>query len=246
MEFIAILANTARSQAYLQTLLKENLKPIEVFILDDNNEKYLGKISNKTEISKDNKQSYAFKFAVMNPEEDLITTLSKTDIPYTIINTPDINSKDVHLAISKSDIKLVIISVYAGQILKSKILSLRKKYIHVHSGKLPQYRGSTTLYYSLLEQNKVAASAIIINEGIDTGDIICIKEFDFNFDPKLIDLIFDPLLRAVVLIYALKHLSKKYKKSMLQNISDGEDYFIIHPLLKHVAILKEVKKCTSV
>ena len=76
----------------------------------------------------------------------------------------------------------------------------------------PQYRGSTTLYYSLLEQNKVAASAIIINEGIDTGDIICIKEFDFNFDPKLIDLIFDPLLRAVVLIYALKHLSKKYKK----------------------------------
>ena len=93
MEFIAILANTARSQAYLQTLLKENLKPIEVFILDDNNEKYLGKISNKTEISKDNKQSYAFKLAVMNPEEDLITTLSKTDIPYTIINTPDINSK---------------------------------------------------------------------------------------------------------------------------------------------------------
>ena len=97
-----------------------------------------------------------------------------------------------------------------------------------------------------MEQNKVAASAIIINEGIDTGDIICIKEFDFNFDPKLIDLIFDPLLRAVVLIYALKHLSKKYKNSMLQNISDGEDYFIIHPLLKHVAILKEVKKCTSV
>ena len=126
MKFIAILANTARSQAYLQTLLKENLKPIEVFILDDNNEKYLGKISNKTEISKDNKQSYAFKLAVMNPEEDLITTLSKTDIPYTIINTPDINSKDVHLAISKSDIKLVVISVYAGQILKSKILSLKK------------------------------------------------------------------------------------------------------------------------
>ena len=88
MEFIAILANTARSQAYLQTLLKENLKPTEVFILDDNNEKYLGKISNNIEILKDNKQSYAFKFSVMNPEEDLITTLSKTDIPYTNPTVP--------------------------------------------------------------------------------------------------------------------------------------------------------------
>jgi len=246
MEFIAILANTARSQAYLQTLLKENLKPAEVFILDDNNEKYLGKISNQTEILKDNNESYAFKFSIMDPKEDLITTLSKTDIPYITINTPDINSNDVYLALSKSDIKLVVVSVYAGQILKSKILTLKKKYIHVHSGKLPQYRGSTTIYYSLLEKNKVAASAIIINEGIDTGDIICFKEFDFNFDPKLIDLIFDPLLRAVVLIYALKHLSKKYKNSTLQNRSDGEDYYIIHPLLKHLAILKEANKCTSV
>jgi|APSaa5957512493_1039668.scaffolds.fasta_scaffold15038_3 methionyl-tRNA formyltransferase len=246
MEFIAILANTARSQAYLQTLLKENFKPTKVFILDDNNEKYLGKISKKIEISKDNNQSYVFKFSVIKPKEDLIATLSKTDIPYTTINTPDINSNDVYLAISRSDIKLVVISVYAGQILKSKILSLKKEYIHVHSGKLPQYRGSTTIYYSLLEKNKVAASAIIINEGIDTGDIICFKEFDFNFDPKLIDLIFDPLLRAVVLIYALKHLSKKYKNSILQNKSDGVDYFIIHPLLKHLAILKEENKCTSV
>ena len=243
MEYIAILANTARSQAYLQTLLKEKLKPAQVFILDDNNKKHLGKIENKTDILKDNTKSYSFKFSTINPKEDLIATLSKTNIPYTTINTPDINSNDVYLSMEKCDIKLVVVSVYAGQILKSKILSLKKKYIHVHSGKLPQYRGSTTIYYSLLEKNKVAASAIIINEGIDTGDIICFKEYDFNFDPKLIDLIFDPLLRAVVLVFALKHLSKKFKKSTLQNKLEGEDYFIIHPLLKHLAILKEINKC---
>lgn len=243
MKFIAILANTARSQAYLQTLLKENLKPAKVFILDDNNKRHLGKTSNQTGILKNNNKSYTFKFSIINPKEDLITTLLNANIPYTNINTPDINSNDVYLSMEKCDIKLVVVSVYAGQILKSKILSLEKKYIHVHSGKLPEYRGSTTIYYSLLKTNKVAASAIIINEGIDTGDIICFKEFDFNFDPKLIDLIFDPLLRAVVLVFALKYLSKKYKKSALQNKSDGEDYFIIHPLLKHLAILKEINKC---
>ena len=99
------------------------------------------------------------------------------------------------------------------------------------------------MYYSLLEENKVAASAIMINEGIDTGDIVYFKEFDFNFDPELIDLIFDPLLRAVVLIDAIKLLSSKNKKPIVQEGIDGEDYYIIHPLLKHLAILKEKNKC---
>ena len=126
MEFIAILADTARSRAYLQTLIKENLKPKKVFILDDNNEKYLGKILNKSEILKDNNKSYSFKFSILNPKEDLVTTLSKTDIPYTTLNTSDINSHDVYLTLSKCNTKLVVISVYAGQILKSQILSLKK------------------------------------------------------------------------------------------------------------------------
>lgn len=243
MDFIAILANTARSQAYIQTLIKENLKPVKVFILDDKNEKKLGKISDKNNILNIANKAYSFEFSIINPKEDLITTLSKTDISYEVINSPDINSDILYVALSKNNIGFAVISVYPGQILKPKILSLKKLFIHVHSGKLPEYRGSTTIYYSLLKNNKVAASAIIINEGIDTGDIICFKEYDFNFEPELIDLIFDPLLRAVVLVYALRNLSNKTNNSVLQINSDGEDYYIIHPLLKHLAILKAKNKC---
>ena len=242
MKFIALLANTARSQAYLQTLIKENLKPTKVFIMDDNNEKSLGKIIDQKEVSNEDKSFYSFKFSIINPKEDLITTLSKTDISYTIINSSNINSDEVYSFISERDEKFVIVSVYAGQILKKNILSLNKKFIHVHSGKLPEFRGSTTLYYSLLEVNKVAASAIIINEGIDTGDLIIFKEFNFNFNPKLIDLIFDPLLRAVVLVYAIRHLLNNNNKFILQNKFVGDDYYIIHPLLKHLAILRESNK----
>mgnify|MGYP000978993231 CR=1 FL=1 len=243
MKFIAILANTARSQAYLQTLIKVNLKPTKVFILDDNNQKSLGKISDKEEIVKDIKKSYSFKFSVMNPKENLLSTLLKTNIPYSIINSANINSHDVYEILLNCSEKIVVVSVYAGQILKSEILSLGKKYIHVHCGKLPDYRGSTTIYYSLLEANKVGASAIIMNEGIDTGDIILFKEYIFNFESELIDLIFDPLLRAVVLVYALKFLSKNFKNITIQHRSAGEEYFIIHPVLKHLAILKEKIKC---
>ena len=118
---------------------------------------------------------------------------------------------------------------------------MKKKFLHIHAGKLPHYRGSTTIYYSILEANRVAATAIFLNEGIDTGDIICLKEYKLNFDPKLIDLVFDPLLRADVLVAAIKLLFNKQDFTKKQNISCGEDYFIIHPVLKHLAILKEEK-----
>lgn len=242
MKFIALLANTARSQAYLQTLIKENLKPARVFIMDDDNKKTLGKIKNNKNNFNKGKVSYSFKFSVIDPQEDLLSTLSKTDIPYTIINSSNINSEDVYYSLLKCDENFVVISVYAGQILRNKILSLNKKFIHVHSGKLPYYRGSTTLYYSLLEINKVAASAIIIDQGIDTGELICFKEYDFNFNPELIDLIFDPLLRAVVLVYAIKQLIQNTKNSNLQDKLAGNDYYVIHPLLKHLVILKESNK----
>ena len=39
MEFISILAHTSRSQAYLQTLVKNKTFPKKVIILDDHNKK---------------------------------------------------------------------------------------------------------------------------------------------------------------------------------------------------------------
>jgi hypothetical protein len=50
-------------------------------------------------------------------------------------------------------------------------------------------------------------------------------------------------LRAVVLVYALQFLAKNTKKTTMQRQSAGEEYFIIHPVLKHLAILKEKFKC---
>ena len=114
-----------------------------------------------------------------------------------------------------------------------------KKFLHIHPGKLPDYRGSTTLYYSL--QTAKHTTALFLNEEIDKGNIICSKEYEFNFDPKLIDLVFDPLLRAEVLLVAIKLLSKKKNIDKSQNKLSGNDYFIIHPVLKHLAILKEEK-----
>ena len=154
---------------------------------------------------------------------------------------PDVNSDELFSIMSNLNTKLALISVYAGQILRKKILSLEKYYLHIHGGTLPQYRGSTTMYYSLLKSNTVGASAIFLNKGIDTGDIVYTKEYKATFNSELLDLIYDPLIRADVLINALKKLRLKNYAIRKQAYNAGEDYFVIHPVLKHIAILRKNK-----
>ena len=95
------------------------------------------------------------------------------------------------------------------------------------------------MYYSLLNSNTVGASAIFLNKGIDTGDIVYAKEYKASFRKELLDLVYDPLIRADVLINALKKLKEKNFKVKRQQSNIGEDYFVIHPVLKHIAILRK-------
>ena len=71
------------------------------------------------------------------------------------IKVEDINSP---LLVKKSKLKSLsgkfIYSGYPGQIIKNEEL-LKKKLIHCHSGDLPYFKGSTTIYYTLLSKKKI-------------------------------------------------------------------------------------------
>ena len=69
----------------------------------------------------------------------------------------------------------IIYSSYPGDIIKNKQL-LKKNLLHSHSGKLPEFKGSTTIYYSILMLNRIFCSTIIMNENIDDGKILCVKD----------------------------------------------------------------------
>ena len=239
MEFVSILANTSRSQAYLQTLIQNNLLPKKVIILDDQNRKKLGKfnVMESVKLSK----IYKFRAAQINPREKLLETLNRNNISFDTVKNPDINSDQLFSLVAELNTKLILVSVYAGQILKEKILSLKKYFLHIHGGILPEYRGSTTMYYSLLASNTIGASAIFLNQGIDTGDILYTKEYRTTFKSELLDLIYDPLIRADVLINAFKKLRLNQYDVKKQKSNTGEDYFVIHPVLKHMAILRKIK-----
>lgn len=234
-EFILLGIENNRTRAYLQRLLHHGLKPDLVLLLSSNKltpgqrkqdisahlpieEKYLDSVDN-------------FSFYYNKPLAD---SLSEQSIQHKDLDTEDPNSKLVHDELKMAKQKLVVPSLPGGCILSKDTLSLGKKFLHVHPGIVPEYKGSTTIYYSMLRDSHIGASAIILSPEIDQGEIVATKKYPLPSDKTKIDYLHDPLIRSDLLIEVLK---QKKLDSSPQPKAAAEPYYIIHPVLKHLAIM---------
>ncbi len=90
-----------------------------------------------------------------------------------IIETTSINSKDGHNILKELNPDIVII--VTTRILSKKTLELTKaKFINIHSGITPIYRGLHGAYWSLINKDKANCGVTVhlVDEGIDTGGIL--------------------------------------------------------------------------
>lgn len=231
LQEVALLASdTTRTKAYLQAMVKAEMLPGTLVIYSD-------------EISKMKEEAVNYEEGTekeyFDTDEPIVYTAKKWGIECTFINNKDINSDQMKEAICQIKAKYLIYSGYGGYILKPHLFQLGKKYIHVHAGILPQYRGSTTVYYSMLQEGRIGATAIFLNEKIDEGEIIEQKEFALPGGGTNIDYIYEPYVRSRVLLSALEQLVHEKELSSTEQSKDGaEIYYIIHPVLKHLALLK--------
>ena len=72
----------------------------------------------------------------------------------------------------------VIVVAAFGQILPKAILEM-KKYgcVNVHSSLLPKYRGAAPIQWAVINgEEKSGVTTMLMDEGIDTGDILMVKE----------------------------------------------------------------------
>ncbi len=76
----------------------------------------------------------------------------------------------------------IFISLSFNQIFKKRIINLpRLKTINCHAGKLPFYRGRNVLNWCLINDEKEFGITVhMIDEGIDTGDIILQRVYEIN------------------------------------------------------------------
>ena len=225
LENCMMIANdNGRSRAYLDLLFKNNMVPSRVLVIKD-----------MPIVEKPYATANSSLFDNKTPLE---SKLKELNINYAVIKASTLNCEEVENALEEYEEEYCIFSVCPGHILGEKFFELNKKYIHVHPGKLPQYRGSTPMYYSLLEERKLSATAMFLKKDIDTGLIIAEKEFAIPKSCSSIDLDYDHWMRADL----LKDIFKKYLEKRKFPIKDqteinAQTYYIIHPVLKHLAIL---------
>ncbi len=217
-----LVQDKPRARAYLQAMLKAGYKPHSAIILQEENspEEGLDKAVDEMEF--------------FNPAESVLETLQRENIPYRKIPARGFNELAVIFALGQAEEEYHIFS--GSGILKDEILSTGKKLIHIHPGKLPEYRGSTTFLYSLLAEGKGAATGFIMNKGIDTGDILASREFPPPAPNVDISRIYDPYIRSQVLVDVVRQLAEKGTLIGERQKLGGETYYMIHPVLRTLAI----------
>lgn len=61
--------------------------------------------------------------------------------------------------------------------------------LNLHAGRLPEYRGSSPLNWALINgEDAVTLSVILVDEGVDTGDVVAERRFPVESGDTIVDL----------------------------------------------------------
>ena len=234
-----LITNNNRSKAYLQNLINNNFIPSKIIYLNNNHLSLVEHTENDKLISKHTNQIFIRRIDELgisfDEKEHVLKTIDNNNLDFIEINNSDVNSKEVINEVTKIKDEYIIYSGPSSSILKKEILSKNKKFIHVHPGWLPKFKGSTTIYYSLLLKFKIGCSVIFLEENIDKGPVLYRQEYKISEKGIDFDYLFDPLVRTKALIEFFK--IKEIKPINQADTADQPMFYIIHPVLKHLAII---------
>ena len=227
---VLLAAPTVRSQAYAQALAAHSLLPQQVIILGDEDPSASGGAASL--------RSWQ-DVMLPDPAESLSTTCRRAGIPVRQCVARDVNAEEVSNVIRETAADVVIYSGHGGQIVSSSVLALGSQFLHLHSGWLPEYRGSTTIYYALLNGELPGVTALILDRTIDTGPIVARRRYPRPPSGLDIDRVYDAAIRADLLVRVMQDYVKSGRLTIIehQRPTEGMVYYVIHPVLKHVAIL---------
>jgi len=229
MLFLA--ADTMRSRAYAQAIGARNMR-LERTLLIRSAKRGLQATPAQAKTDHDLGDVHVPDLSI-----PLDTTLAEICDRVDVFDADSVNDDGIVETAGASGAKAILYSGFGGEIVKSGLLGLQKPILHLHCGWLPEYRGSTTIYYSYLEKRTVGVSAILLEAAIDTGAIIARQEYVVPPAGIDVDHVFDSAIRADLLCSVLSHWREKGRlPDPLPQSVDGRTYYVIHPVLKHIAL----------
>lgn len=123
-------------------------------------------------------QGYKINCIVVHPDKRAKWEESAQRLGVDLISPDNPNEKSVREFLSAKNSDVFVLAGY-GKILKSEIIALPKKMcVNLHGGKLPQYRGSSPMNWSLINgEEEFTLSIIQVDTGVDTGDVLLDKTY---------------------------------------------------------------------
>ena len=201
-----ILSETNRSLEYLKQIKKNNIE-----------------IKNIILYSK--RKSFVYRLIQKKKLNNLLIFL----------RTNNINSKILEKKFKTIKSQKNIVSTYPGEIVKNSSL-LSAKLLHCHPGNLPIFKGSTTLYYSIILKKKVCVTLFELDKKIDNGKILYKKTFKNPKKLISIEKNFDDKIRALTLVSYLKSKTKSKFKPLNKTYMP---YYIAHPIIRLIILDKK-------
>lgn len=136
------------------------------------------------------------------------------------VETPDsVNTEDFVKMLKDLEIDYIVVVAF-GQLIKDVLLdNFKDRIINLHPSLLPLYRGASPMQFTLLNgDEKTAATAMLIEKGMDSGDILIQREMDIDPSDDYFDLE-DKLgkIGAEAIRDAILNFDQVYKNRMVQD-----------------------------
>ncbi len=105
------------------------------------------------------------------------------------VKPADINTEEFLTLLQYQDTDVFVLACY-GKILKKSILAIPNiMTVNTHGGKLPHYRGSSPMNWSLINgEDSFTLSVIEVDRGVDSGDVLCERTFQIGDNDTIVDL----------------------------------------------------------
>lgn len=106
------------------------------------------------------------------------------------VETPDsVNTEDFVKMLKDLEIDYIVVVAF-GQLIKDVLLdNFKDRIINLHPSLLPLYRGASPMQFTLLNgDEKTAATAMLIEKAMDSGDILIQREMDIDPSDDYFDL----------------------------------------------------------
>ena len=155
---------------------------------------------------------------------------------FCFFSTNDINNNKIEKKLLSLPEKYFIYSGYPSQIIYNSKLLNQKILLHSHTGKFPNFKGSTTIFYSILKTNSIWCTTFRMTSKLDTGKIFLIKKYKYDNDLFTDFDKFDNLIRIKNLGKILK--SNLIRRRTIRKKNSEEYYYVAHPLIRCLAKLK--------